>query len=183
MLAQVHRLPALLRDVFDAVDAAARSAVPDDVASGLERLYVTGCGDSHHVALSTEHAFEALAGVPTEPQTALQAARFTAQALPATGGPGSLVIGISVSGSVARTAEALALARAAGAQTLALTAAPDGRLAQAAQRNFLVQAPDFADPTPNGTPGVRSYALNQLAPAPAGRPPRGGPRAALRARG
>jgi glutamine---fructose-6-phosphate transaminase (isomerizing) len=162
MLAQVHSLPDLLRDVFDECDEAVRVALPERLCATLRGIHVTGCGDSHHAAVSTELAFAAFAGVPTRPLTALQMGRYAAEYLPRDDGS-VLVVGISVSGSVARTAEAVALAGRSKATTLALTAAPDGRLAGVADHVLLVRPPDFPDPTPHGTPGVRSYAVNQLA--------------------
>jgi glucosamine--fructose-6-phosphate aminotransferase (isomerizing) len=162
MLAQVHDLPHLLRTVFDTCVHRVES-LDTGLCRSVERLYVTGCGDSHHAALSTELAFESLAGVPTEPMTAMQLGRYAASCLPELGRASSLAIGISVSGSVARTAEALGAMRAAGVPTLALTGHPENRLAKAAGRTLLVDLPAFPDDSPNGTPGVRSYACNQLA--------------------
>lgn len=53
--------------------------------------------------LAAELAFESLAGLPTEPKTALQFSRYAVDFLP-TGEPGAnLVMGISVSGEVSRT--------------------------------------------------------------------------------
>src|SRR3990172_3711078 len=115
MLAQIHSLPALLRDSFDALDDAARTALDADLCRRVTRLYVTGCGDSHHAALETELAFEALAGIPTQPMTAMQFARYAAPALPRD--ETNLVVGISVSGEVTRTLEGLLEAKKRGAVT------------------------------------------------------------------
>lgn len=161
MLAQVHSLPGLLREEFDRCDEAARSALPAALCSSIDRVYLAGCGDSHHVGLSTELAVQALTGLPARTLTALHLGRYVAEHLP--GDPAaSLVVGISVSGSVARTTEAVAAAGRSGAVTLAVSTNPGGRLARAARHGLLVPAPAFDDPAPHGTPGVRSYALNQL---------------------
>jgi glucosamine--fructose-6-phosphate aminotransferase (isomerizing) len=125
-------------------------------------VYVTGCGDSHHAALASELAFETLAARPTEPMSALQFARYAAAYLPPTGPGTNLVIGVSVSGEVARTTEALRLARQGGASTLALTATPGSRLAAAAELVVLSTTPPFPDPPGEHVPGVRSYLANQL---------------------
>jgi glucosamine--fructose-6-phosphate aminotransferase (isomerizing) len=68
------------------------------------------------------------------------------------------VIGISVSGTVARTREAIALARKQGALTVAVTANPDAPLAGAAELMFDCKIPDFAP-----APGIRSYRVSLLA--------------------
>ena len=159
MLSQIHSLPALIRDIVQPYDEAIRSSLSREWCLGVQRLFVTGCGDSHHAALATEWAFEELAGVPCEPMTALQFARYAVKYVP----PSSAVIGVSVSGGVSRTAEALAMANQVGAQTVALTANPNGLVGQAARQTLLVQAPPFPDPPGLIVPGVRSFTANQIA--------------------
>lgn len=159
MLAQIHSLPQLIRDIVSPFDDAIRSSFDPGLARTVQRLFVTGCGDSHHAALATEWAFEALAGIPCEPMTALQFSRYAVQFVPS----GSAVIGISVSGGVSRTAEALTLARQVGAATIALTANPTGLVGSAAQYILAVQSPPFPEPPGMITPGVRSYTANQIA--------------------
>ncbi len=159
MLAQIHSLPQLIRDIVGPFDDAIRSSFDLELARTVQRSFVTGCGDSHHAALATEWAFEALAGIPCEPMTALQFSRYAVQFVP----PGSAVIGISVSGGVSRTAEALTLARQVGAATIALTANPTGLVGSAAEFILTVQSPPFPEPPGMITPGVRSYTANQIA--------------------
>ena len=162
MVAQVRSLPALIRELVPVLDDAVRKTLDHKLCLSVKRLYVTGCGDSHHAALASELAFEALAGRPTEPMSALQFARYAAGYLPPTGPGTNLVIGVSVSGEVARTTEALRLARQAGASTLALTATPGSRLAEAAELVVLSTTPAFPDPPGVHTPRVRSYLASQL---------------------
>jgi glucosamine--fructose-6-phosphate aminotransferase (isomerizing) len=163
MAAQIHSLPDLIRQAVLAYTEAVRRTLPEAVCRQVERLFVIGCGDSHHAALGAELAFEQLAGLPTEALTSLQFARYAVDALqdPAR----TLVIGISVSGEVARTLEGLLLARRAGALTLAFTAAPESRLGQAAGELVDTSVPALQDPAAAGlpVPGVRSYAANQIA--------------------
>ena len=159
MIDQIHSLPTLIREIVEPYDASIRRTLSREQCQSIHRLFVTGCGDSHHAALATEWAFEALAGIPCEPMTALQFARYAATYVP----PASAVIGVSVSGGVSRTAEALRLANQVGAATIALTANPDGLVGQAARQTLLVQAPPFPEPPGMVTPGVRSYTANQIA--------------------
>ena len=161
MVSQIHSLPGMLRDIFGTFDEAVRSALDPETCRSLRRLFVVGCGDSHHAALNTELVFEGLAGIPAEPMTALQFARYAVGYLPQEGG--NVVIGTSVSGEVTRTLEALTLARQAGALTVALTATPGSRIGKAADRIVLTQTTPFPDPPGTVTPGVRSYVANQLA--------------------
>ena len=161
MISQIHSLPDMLREIFGPFDEAVRSALDPALCRSMRRLFVVGCGDSHHAALNTELAFEALAGIPAEPMTALQFARYAAGYLPHEGG--NVVAGTSVSGEVTRTVEALTLARRAGARTIALTATPGSRIGKVADRIVLTQTTPFPDPPGTVTPGARSYVANQLA--------------------
>ena len=114
MLAQIHSLPALIREVLPLYERNAREALDDNLCRSARRLFVTGCGDSHHATLASELAFESLAGLPTEPMTALQMSRYAVDFFPE-GEPGAnVVIGISASGEVSRTLEALLRARQVG---------------------------------------------------------------------
>lgn len=162
MVDQIKSLPALLEAIFQAVDESARATLDHELCLSLKRVFVTGCGDSHHAALGSELAFERLAGLPDEPMTALQFARYGAGYIPRSGPNTNLVIGISVSGGVSRTAEALAMGAQAGATTVALTATPGSRVAQAAQRVLLTVQPPFPEPEGVHVPGVRSYFASQL---------------------
>lgn len=163
MLNQVRSLPNQLREIFDPLDEAVRAAISHELCLSVKRLFVTGCGDSHHASLGSELAFEVLTGIPTEPMTAQQFARYAAGFIPQTGPKTNLVIGISVSGEVARTVEALTMANEAGATTLALTATPGSRVTSVAQHTLLVPTPPFQDPPGQHIPGVRSYFANQVA--------------------
>jgi glutamine---fructose-6-phosphate transaminase (isomerizing) len=161
--AEIHSLPSLLREVFQPLDDLMREKLGHELCLSLKRLYLTGCGDSHHVTLNTELAFETLSGIPTEPMTALQFGRYAAGFIPQTGPKTNLVVGISVSGEVSRTFEALNMARQHGAATMALTATPGSRVAQAGDILALVPSPAFPAPEGVHVPGVRSFFINQIA--------------------
>jgi glucosamine--fructose-6-phosphate aminotransferase (isomerizing) len=159
MLDQIHSIPTLIREIIEPYTDSIQRSLSRDYCQSLSRLFVIGCGDSHHAALATEWAFEELAGLPCEPMTALQFSRYAARFVPS----GSTVIGVSVSGGVSRTAEGLMMANQVGTHTIALTANPDGLVGKAAQQTILVTAPPFPEPAGMITPGVRSYAANQIA--------------------
>ncbi len=163
MIEQIKSMPALVREVFPALEEMSRTAIHPELILSLKRIFITGCGDSHHVTINTELAFESLTGLPVEVAQALQFARYAAGFIPQTGPNTNLVIGISVSGEVSRTLEALRMARQAGATTLALSATPGSRVAMAGDVLFQVPNPPFPDPAGVFTPGVRSFIVNQLA--------------------
>ena len=158
MIAQVESLPELIRSEFDRLDAVARRLLNHNECLSVKRIVIAGCGDSHMAGVAAELSFEQLAGIATEPMTAMQAGRYGAPYFDAMFPRNPLVLGISVSGTVARTREALVLARKQGALTVAITANPDAPLAGVAERVFYCKVPDFAP-----APGVRSYRVSLLA--------------------
>ncbi len=158
MIAQVESLPELIRSEFDQLDAGARRLLNHNECLSVKRIVIAGCGDSHMAGVAAELSFEQLAGIATEPMTAMQAGRYGAPYFDAMFPRNPLTLGISVSGTVARTREALALARKQGALAVAITANPDAPLAGAAERVFDCKVPDFAP-----APGVRSYRVSLLA--------------------
>lgn len=161
LIEQVNSMPALLRETFQALDEGARQSLHPELILSLKRIYITGCGDSHHSGLSTQLAFDTLTGLPTVVATALEFARYKAGFLPQSGPNTNLVVGISVSGGVARTYEALQMAKEAGATTLSLTATAGSRVAEAGDVLFLVPNPPFV--VPDSSPGARSFLVNQVA--------------------
>ncbi len=161
---QIDTLPALIRDIVKPFDAAARSALDFETCTSVKRIYIVGCGDSHHAPVGAELAFHQLTGVPTQALSSLPFSRYTAGYLPATGPRTNLVIGVSVSGMVSRTIEALDMARQAGAVTVALTGNPSGPFGQVAEAVFETAVPPLPDELAGMTvPGIRSYLASQIA--------------------
>jgi glucosamine--fructose-6-phosphate aminotransferase (isomerizing) len=158
MIAQVESLPELIRTQFDELDARVRRLLNHEEYLSVKRIALTGCGDSHMAGVASELAFEQLSGVPTDPLTAMQAARYAAPYFDRSFTRNPLVVGISVSGTVARTREALIMARNSGALTVAITGNPESPLAQVAEKVLGCVVPDFAP-----APGVRSYRVSLLA--------------------
>jgi glucosamine--fructose-6-phosphate aminotransferase (isomerizing) len=157
MIAQVESLPGLVRDELKTLDARVRRLLDHNECLSVKRIVITGCGDSHMAGVATELAFEELAGIATEPMRAMEAARYGAIYQPKSFPGNPLTLGISVSGAVARTREALAIARAEGALTVAITANPEAPLAQTAAKMLDCTVPDFAF-----APGVRSYRVSLM---------------------
>jgi len=156
MLAEIQAQPKNLSGLFETTDHMIRDVLTPKQILSLHRVFLTGCGDSHHASLCAEMAFESIAGLPCEPMTTMQMARYAADHIPPPFPDDPLVVGISVSGSVARTAEAVAQARKRSALVLGLTGNPDGALAKAAQGHIArMHIPDLPK-----APGTTSYAAN-----------------------
>jgi glucosamine--fructose-6-phosphate aminotransferase (isomerizing) len=162
MVEQIHSIPGLIRGVARSYDEAVRNKVDHMLSLSVKRVYLTGCGDSHHASLGAEMAFEHIAGIPTEALTSMQYARYAAQFMPKSEPGTNLVIGTSVSGEVSRTLEALLLGKKYGATTIAMTATPGSRIGRAAEIMIDTTQPPFQDPPGVHVPGVRSYVANQI---------------------
>jgi glucosamine--fructose-6-phosphate aminotransferase (isomerizing) len=156
---QILSLPDLMSECLPAFTADIRTLIGPALAGDLRQVYIIGCGDSHMAAVGCELAFCSLAGVPCRAMAALHFARYTAPFL--ADPQGTLVIGVSTSGEVARTLEGLRLAHRAGARTVALTANPSSRLALSAHYVLSAKISPSKDPSP--APGVRSYMASLLA--------------------
>jgi len=161
---QVDTLPDLVLALIDGLVTAVRHTITPDLSQKSERVFTTGCGDSYFAPLNAELAFEQLAGLPCEPMTAMQFARYAVGYLPETGRGSNLMLAVSVSGAVSRTVEAMALARQAGATAVALTGSPDGPLGQAAELVLETAVPPLPTELQGQiVPGTRSYVASQLA--------------------
>ena len=157
MIAQVQSLPELIRSEFDALDRRVRLMMNHDEWLSVKRVVITGCGDSHMAGVAAELAFEQIACMPTEPMRAMKA-RYAAPYKLSHFPRNPLVFGISVSGTVSRTREAIGLFRRQGLPTVAITGNPQSPLAQAAEKVLDCSVPDFPF-----APGVRSYRMSLLA--------------------
>jgi sugar/nucleoside kinase (ribokinase family)/fructoselysine-6-P-deglycase FrlB-like protein len=118
------------------------------VRNGIENLFITGCGDSAFAGSVTALAFVKHAGVHAEGVHALDLARYRIRYLP----PRSAVIGVSFSGKVGRTAEALVQAGRFGHLTIALSNDPQGAVAKAARHLLPIEVP-----TLGFSPGTSTY--------------------------
>lgn len=158
MIAQVESLPDMIRGAFKALDRQVRLLLTTDECYGVKRVVITGCGDSHMAGEAAELAFEKLAHVPTEPMRANTAGRYAAP-YPLSHFPNNpLVVGISVSGTVSRTREAMQLFKQRGLPTVAITANPASPLGQLCDKVIDCAVPDFPP-----APGVRSYRMSLMA--------------------
>ncbi len=112
-----------------------------------KRVFLTGCGDSLAVMLAARLVLEEMLGVPCEPVQALDLAYYYNGTI----GPDTLVVGLSSSGATTRTVEAMLIARARGAVTLALSNTPDSALMRLASHGLLVHADRKGWPTQSST--------------------------------
>jgi glutamine---fructose-6-phosphate transaminase (isomerizing) len=153
MYEEVLNRPAFIRDNLEALDHLVRSILPRDACRRWTRVLLTGCGDSYYAGLASELAFETWTGLAVDVQPSLQGGRY---AIPSMASP-AVVFSVSHSGRVSRTIETVALARAHGMDTVAISGNPESPITREAQWTLARQLQ-----TGGQTPGVRSYTQAQL---------------------
>jgi glucosamine--fructose-6-phosphate aminotransferase (isomerizing) len=153
MYDEIWRRPGLIRDGLEELDHLVRTTLPADACRRWTRVLLTGCGDSYYAGLATELAFASWTGLAVDVRPALQGGRYT---IPAMAPPG-VVFSVSHSGRVSRTIETVALARARGLDSVAVTGTPASPITREAR--WVLARPL---PVSGRTPGVRSYTQAQL---------------------
>lgn len=127
MLEDIHEqgdvVAARLSTIGEQVDAVVNRQHLKDV----DRILLTGCGDSFYVGMAARIALQEWSGLWVEPVESLEL-RYLAKGL----SPQTLVVGVSVSGQVERTLEAIELARERGAPTVGITATEGSKMYTAA---------------------------------------------------
>ena len=76
IIAQVKSLPELIHSEFETLDMRVRRLLNHNECLSVKRIMIVGCGDSHMAGVAAELAFEQIAGIPTDPMTSMQAARY-----------------------------------------------------------------------------------------------------------
>jgi glucosamine--fructose-6-phosphate aminotransferase (isomerizing) len=153
MYAQIVSQPALLLEVFDTTERAVQDAFTRFQPQRWQAIYTAGCGDSYYAGLACEMAFAHFCRLPVKALPAMQFARYEADRLP----PEAVLFGISNSGQVSRSIEAVGLARVAGIDTIAVTGNGTSGIAREAAATIAV-----AIPAMGRSPGIRSYTVQLL---------------------
>ena len=151
MLAQPDAILTTLNREADAVSALALSLA----ARPPDRVVLTGCGDSLAVMVGVRLLMEDMLGVPCEPVQALDLAYYDIGRT----GPGTLVVGLSSSGATTRTVEAMLMAKARGARTIALSNTPGSPITGEADATLLVHAQRRGWPTQSSTAAMALLCL------------------------
>lgn len=115
LIRQVLSLPELIEQQYNDLEPKARKALTTPEIFGIQRIVLTGCGDSYAAALATKHAFEMLTNLPCEVVPAIELSRLYSRKQLGFAPCNPLVIAVSNSGSVVRVAEAIQAARKHGA--------------------------------------------------------------------
>lgn len=155
---QTLSLPDLLRSQYEDLEPKTRKILTTPELFSIQRIVLTGCGDSIAAPMAVRHAYEALTGIPTEVVPAIELSRFYSEKQLGFAPHNPLVIAVSNSGKVARVSEALQRAKQKGAFVLGITGNLDSPLGRYSTRAMKLDIPPF-----ESAPGTRSYLVALLA--------------------
>ncbi len=148
MRQEILTIPDVISDVLDDADGRIAALAKRLAAHGIQRIWLTGCGDSAFAGLAAELAFRKHSPIAAHAVHALDLARYQVRGLPAA----SAVLAASFSGKAGRTIEAAIQAQRAGHLVIALTNAPASDLGRVADDILPVDVP-----TLGFSPGTSSY--------------------------
>lgn len=153
MYAQIVSQPALLLEIFDDAKRLVDDVFAQFPAQRWQAVYTGGCGDSYYAGLACEMAFLRFCKLPVKALPAMQFSRYEVEHLltPA------VFFGISNSGNVARTVEAVMMARDVGVDTIAVTGNEASSVVREADAALALPIPAMGR-----SPGIRSYTAQLL---------------------
>jgi glucosamine--fructose-6-phosphate aminotransferase (isomerizing) len=126
------------------------------LSSKINRVYITGCGDSYCAGLACRDFFLKYTKMHVEVHQALEFSRYIC---PSEVDSKAVVISISSSGRVARTIECALRAKEMNAYSIGVTSNADSSLAKTASEKIVVKIPTLI----GVAPGTQSYVASQLA--------------------
>ena len=111
MCRQAMSLPALIRSQYEDLEPKTRKVLSFQEIFNIQRVVLTGCGDSYAACMATKHVFEMLTGIQAEVVTAIDFGRYYSERHMGVDCQNPLVIAVSNSGRVARISEAVQRAK------------------------------------------------------------------------
>lgn len=157
MSRQVESLPELIEQQCEDLEPKTRTVLSFQEIFNIQRIVLTGCGDSLAAAMATKHAFEMLTGIPVEVVTAIELGRLYCKKHLGIDCRNPLVIAVSNSGTGARVAEAVERARKHGCFILGVTGNEESPLGKHSDKILKLDIPFFEE-----VPGTRSYMVSVM---------------------
>lgn len=152
MIEQAERLGSDLRTHTGTFNQRVRAVLTQLEQHPVDRVYLTGDGDSYHASYAAQMAFETIAGLSCEPISAFRFETYTPRQ---TGR--ALLIAVSVSGGTQCVVASINAAQRQGVPTIALTGTPGSAVTKAADHSIVVDLPDSRP-----SPGIRTYQASLL---------------------
>lgn len=157
MLRQSRFAPEFGRQMIAAITPERMAEVlPDDVARKIDKVIITGCGDSYLAGIAAKPAFDAFSGVKCEPVKNIEFTRhYRKEDLTDT----TLVIGVSVSGTATRVIEAIQRGNYNGCETLMVSNGPESQSMVEAKHALFTNMPEIEPCAGNCSYMGTTYAL------------------------
>lgn len=140
----------------DLIKQAKEIAQKHDFVKKINRVYITGCGDSYFAGIACREVFKKYTKIHTEVYQSMEFSRYVCEDEV---DDKALVLSVSVSGKVVRTAECAVRAAQKGALSVAITCNQGSMLGKSAAEQIVIDIPDSLAIAP----GTRSYAASQYA--------------------
>jgi len=148
---QCFSLPELAEGQVQSVLSALENLISVDNMKGINKIILTGCGDSYFAGIATQEIFKEFSGTfTTSVHRAIDVSRFLDEK---TLTKDTLVIVVSASGGAARLVEAVKNANAFGSETLMITNNNTSPAAKLSKYVLVVDTPAV----PYATLGLRNY--------------------------
>ncbi len=157
MIRQVEGLAGDLRTLTAPLAQQIRTVLTLSEWRAVNKVYLTGDGDSYHASCAAEMAFQTIADVPCIPMSAQRFLDYGATWMRQAERQQTLVIATSASGGTKRVVQAIERAKEQGALTVALTGTPNSAVSQAAERTIVVELSHK-----ERSPGIRTYQASLL---------------------
>lgn len=158
MCRQAWSLPLLMRQQYADLEPKTRTVLTTEEIFSIQRIVLTGCGDSYAACVAVKHIFELLTDIPTEVVSALDLARYYHPKQIGFAPNNPLVIAVSNSGAVARLDEAIQFVNEHGGFTLGITGNAESPVGKNSRKMVKLDIPPF-----ESAPGVRSYMVSVMA--------------------
>ena len=155
---QVFSLPELMRAQYKDLEPKVRSLLTTPEIFNVQRIILTGCGDSYAACMGMKYVFESMTGIRTEVVTAIDLSRFYEKKFLGGSPNNPLVVAISNSGIVARVGEAIDRVRKHGAFVVAVTGNAESTIGQKSDRILKLDIPKF-----ESAPGTRTHMVGLMA--------------------
>ena len=114
MQRQVFSLPELIKSQYEDLEPKTRKVLSFEETFNIQRIILTGCGDSYAACMAAKYTFEMLTSIPVEVVPAIELSRFYCEKHLGIDCRNPLVIAVSNSGTVARISEAVQRAKKYG---------------------------------------------------------------------
>ena len=150
LLRQADRLEEYINIVYQNVKSQVEK-IPMKEIWDIQKLYITGCGDSWMAGVACKPAFESIAKMETYAIKAIEFSRTLSNKNLGYSPNTPLVVLISYSGTAARVVECARRASQYGANTIAITNSPDSPLAKECRYCLNVGLPADGEYFPGAT--------------------------------